>query len=430
MDDELCHDNYAFNGQMQQQANLASDVRCTAVPNGGGWYVTVNSTAPWSGTSAALPYKWARVALKVNGTVQGGPVNPLAYYVNPLLPATTQVCWNGSQEVLLAGALTCQNMVPSNNPVYVITSLAATTNGTRKVVQAEVALDPAQPFPYGLYATGTTCPALTMVGNALTDSFTTANGGTYAGTVQNIGGDVGANGGVSLTGNATVGGTIGVQNTLPTPPAAPNPCIGPQGDYSAGPNAGWVNLPGNGLVQTPQPYVFPTPADPVPMPPNTAYNGGLNLVPGTYGNISLAGNQTLTLAPGTYNIYSLSMAGQSAIVVNPAGAVVLNFPAASQTPVTITGQGVAASNNTANNFLIKYGGTGTVSLAGQGSSYMNLDAPNASVNVVGNGDIYGRVIGRTLNWTGNGKFHFDKNSGLAPQQNGIYRVLSFRDAAY
>jgi len=427
MDDELCHDGYNFPGQQA----VAPDVRCTKPPNGANWWTTVNSTAPWSGTSAALPYKWVRVAMKVNGTVQGVGSG---YWVNPAKPATTQVCWNGGTEILLSGAATCQAMaqlaVPVYaNPVYVITSLAVSGNSTRKMVQAEVALDPPQPFPYGLYATGTTCPALTMVGNALTDSFTTANGGTYGASQSNQGGDVGANGGVALNGNATVGGAIGVQNFAPTPPAAPAPCVGAQGDYSHTGNAGWVNLPGNGLQTIPS-YTFPTPPDPVPVPPNTPYAGGLNLVPGTYGNITLAGKQTLTLAPGTYNIYSLTMSGQSSIVVNPAGAVVLNFPSASLTPISFSGQSLAAPSQIANDFQINYGGTGAITLHGQANSYINVNAPGAVVNVTGNGDIFGRVVGQTLTWTGNGKFHFDKNSGLGPQSNGIYRVISFRDIAY
>jgi Tfp pilus assembly protein PilX len=428
MDDELCHDGYNFPGQ---QGPAASDVRCTTVPNNNYSLPPVNSTAPYSGTSAAIPYKWVRVAMKVNDTVQG---IANTYWVNPAQPATTQVCWNGATEILLSGAATCQTMaqlaVPVYaNPVYVITSLGVSGSGTRKMVQAEVALDPLQPFPYGLYATGTACPALTMVGNALTDSFTTANGGSYGTTHSNQGGDVGSNGGVSLNGNATIGGAIGVQNFAPSPPTAPAPCVGAQGDYSATGNAGWVNLPGNGLQTIPT-YTFSTPPDPVPLPPNTPYAGGLNLVPGTYGNITLAGKQTLTLAPGTYNIYSLTMSGQSSIVVNPPGAVVLNFPSASATPINFSGQSLAAPSQIANDFQINYAGTGVVSLSGQANSYINVNAPRAAVQVTGQGDIFGRVVGQTLTWTGNGKFHFDKNSGLGPQSNGIYRVISFRDVAY
>lgn len=434
MDDELCHDGYTMPG-LQAQSSVASDVRCTTLPNGGSWYVTANSwtgsaatSVPWAGTAAAIPYKWVRMALKVNG------MNP-AYPVNPAQPLTSQVCWNGATEVILSGAATCQAMSPSTNPVYIVTSLAVTGTGTRKIVQTELALDPLQPFPYGLYATGTSCTALQFSGggnsNPATDSFTTANGGTYAGTGTDTGGDVGSNGGVVLTGHSMIGGSIGVQST-----SNPSLCNYNGGDISTSGSAGTYqpnNYPGNVPTQVPV-YTFPTPPDPSPLPPNTAYNGSLSIVPGTYGNISLSGKQTLTLAPGTYNLYSLSMSGQSSIVVNPPGAVVLNFPAASQSPITISGQGVMSNttvaNSVANNVDINYGGTGTVQVSGNGASVMNLNAPNAAVTVSGNGDVYGRIIGQTLNWSGNGKFHFDKNSALAPQNSGFYTLISFRQVSY
>ncbi len=45
---------------------------------------------------------------------------------------------------------------------------------------------------------------------------------------------------------------------------------------------------------------------------------------------------------------------------------------------------------------------------------------NAAVQVAGNGDVFGRVIGQTLNWSGNGKFHFDKNSPGASEQRPLH----------
>ena len=268
--------------------------------------------------------------------------------------------------------------------------------------------------------------------NPATDSYTTANGGTYATTNTPSGGDVGANGGVLLNGHAQVGGAIGVV-TLTNPSL----CNFAQGDYTTqGGQAGpynTVQYPTN-IPQTvcPNPpcagIVFPTPPDPIPAPPSTPYGGGNTLVPGTYGAITTT--STLTLAPGTYNIYSLNMSGQSSIVVNPPGAVVLNFPSASATPISFAGQSITASSNVANNLQINYGGTGTVALAGKADSVMNVNAPNATVNVSGKGDLYGRVVGSTLNWSGNGKFHFDKASALQPQNNGFYRTVSFREVSY
>jgi len=91
MDDELCHDGYSINGL---QTGVSPDVRCTAVPNGAAWYSTTTSTLPWNGTSAALPYKWVRIAQKLNGSIQNFPVNAGAALTQP-------VCWNGVSEVVL-----------------------------------------------------------------------------------------------------------------------------------------------------------------------------------------------------------------------------------------------------------------------------------------------------------------------------------------
>jgi Tfp pilus assembly protein PilX len=428
MDDELCHD---FAGIQSQQP--ASDVRCTTPPStallvAGTLAAPVRSTYPWSGTTAAVPYKWVRVTLKQANSVQSYNVNGAS---------TSQVCWNGTREVLLSGATTCQAMTPSTNPVYMITALAVSSSGTtRRMVQTEVGLAPAQPFPYGLFATGTACPALTISGGGntdpATDSFTSANGGTYNGTSSDTLGDVGSNGGVSLVGHSKVGGAVAVPSVLATPPAVPDPCSGAQGDYSTQGTAGFYQpgtYPGNVLTQA-GPFVFPTPPDPVPMPTATSPTGGSSLVPGTYGAISLSGHSTLTLAPGVYNIYSLSLAGQASVTVSPPGSVVLNFPSTSPSPISIQGQGISNPTNIANNFQINYGGTGSVSIAGNGSEYAIVDAPNASVDIGGNGDFFGRVIGKAINVHGNGKFHFDRNSVLAPQTNSGYQLISYREISY
>jgi len=428
MDDEMCHDFAVVQGQQP-----APDVRCTTPPSSaylvaGTLAAPVTSNYPWAGTSAALSYKWVRVTLKQSNSVQLYPVNGAT---------ATQVCWNGSTELLLNGAATCQTMSPSTNPVYMITSLAASASGsTRRMVQAEVALSPAQPFPYGLFATGTACPALNFHGggnsNPATDSFTTANNGTYGTTQSNTLGDVGANGGVSLTGHSQIGGAIAVPSLLATPPAAPNPCSGSQGDYSTTGNAGAYNpgnqFPGNVPVQA-GPFVFPPPPDPIPAPPNTAYTGGSTLVPGTYGNVST--NGTLTLAPGVYNMYSLSIGGGSGnVTVSPPGVVVINFPSASANPLSIAGQGIVNSTLIANNFQINYGGTGTMSISGKGSEYAIVDAPNAAMTVSGNGEFFGRIVANTIDYGGNGKFHFDRNSALGPQSKGGYQVISMREISY
>jgi Tfp pilus assembly protein PilX len=441
MDDEICHD---FAGIQLQQP--ASDVRCTTPPNAAvrmpaSVLAPVTSNYPWNGTAAALPYKWVRVTLKQNNSVPQYPVS------TPVTPAnkTTQVCWNGSTELLVnAVDLNCQdNSVPGQplvsqvaTPVYMITSLAATATGsTRRMVQAEVALPPAQPFPYGLFATGTSCPAINLHGGGNTNPFTDAynsKAGAYGGANQSLtGGAVGANGGVSLSGHAMVGGNIGIQS-LPGNPLQV-PCAG--GDYNtSGANAGLYNPNGAGpnpnqLQQLLQPVVFPTPPDPTPLPTAASPQPGNPAVPGTYGDINI--NGVLTLAPGVYNIHSLSIGGGSgALNVSPPGAVVLNFPSSSANPITITGKGILNSTLIPNDLQINYGGNGTISIKGQGASYAIVDAPNAAISVSGNGDFFGRLVGNTIDYGGNGKFHFDTASALAPKSNAIYQLISFREISY
>jgi len=432
MDDELCHD---FAGV--QIIQPVSDVRCTTPPTSSMLTAAtpLTSNYPWSGTSAAMAYKWVRVTRKLSNSVQGYPTNSA-------LP-TTQVCWNGSTEVLLSGALTCQSMTPSTNPVYMVTSMAASSTGTtRRMVQSEVALSPAQPFPFGLFATGTSCPAITFSGGGnsdpATDSYSSKNGTYGGGNLFDTGGDVGSNGGISLTGHSQIGGEIAVPSLTAVPP---KPCVG--GDYVTSGSAGVYN-PGNAYPSNVPvaagPYTFPTPPDPTPLPTPASpvpsnpcvppVNNTTCAVPGTYGNISLSGQQTLILAPGVYNIYSLSSSGQSSITVNPPGAVVLNFPSASQNPISISGQGIASSDNIPNDMQVNYGGTGTVTLSGNGASYAVVDAPNAGLTVSGNGDFFGRVVGKTVTYSGNGKFHFDTATALAPQSNGGYVLISFREVTY
>jgi len=440
MDDELCHD---FAGVQLNQP--ASDVRCTTPPTQAmqvpaALLNPVTSNYPWNGTAAALPYKWVRVTLKVNNSVQNYPVS------TPVTPAnqTTQVCWNGSTELLVNVDLNCQdNSVPGNplvgqvaTPVYMITSMAASATGsTRRMVQAEVALPPAQPFGYGLFATGTSCPAINLHGggntNPFTDAYSSKAGPYGGGNLSATGGAIGANGGVSLTGHAMVGGNIGVQS-LPGNPIQV-PCAG--GDYSTtGANAGLYNPNGAGpnpnqITQLLQPVVFPTPPDPTPLPTAASPQPGNPAVPGTYGDINL--NGVLTLAPGVYNIHSLTIGGGSgAVNVNPKGAVVLNFPSSSATPITLSGQGILNSTLIPNDMQINYGGTGTISITGKGASYAIIDAPNAAIAVSGNGEFYGRLVGKTIDYGGNGKFHFDTASSLSPTSNAIYQLISLREVTY
>jgi hypothetical protein len=429
VDDELCHDGYAGVSPSLFTAGqvVAPGVRCTSdgtatgtpvLPSGTTWYASYNSQLPFNGTSAALPYKWVRISPKLNSSVSYLNVSTSTatinnYTVNSTRSATTQICWNGTQELPLSTTSTnCSQMLNAAGspmtPVYLVTSLGVSPMGARKMVQAEVALTPVPPFIYGMYGTSTACPAISFSGNnPSTNSFTSANGGTYASTVTNTGGDIGSNGGVSV-GNGNIGGIVGVTSSAcPTPVS-----LGAQGTM-----LGTTACPSGNSAACflPAPYAFSVPPLPTPAPPTTATTPntcttttttghGHNttttttsyncLVPGTYGNISI--QQPLTLAPGTYNINSLSMTGNSQIIVSPPGAVTLNVAGVGQTTaVAIAGNGIV-DDNVANDFIINYGcvtSCGAVSIAGNGDVTAILNAPNAPITQQGNGNWYGSIIG-------------------------------------
>src|SRR5499427_2231334 len=197
-DTEFCHD-FSVGGMQSVPAN----VPCTTLP-AGGWFTTTPSVAPY-----ALDYKWVRVTLKAN--------NSTAYCVDgtayPCADAN-QVCWNGVSEVVLpTGTASCNVMTPVANPVYLITSLAVTANGARRLVQQELAQTPLTSFPYGLFATGTGCSSLKLGGGARTYSFNSATESPASNPPSNAttsGGNVGANGNVAVDGSTTaVNGTTG-----------------------------------------------------------------------------------------------------------------------------------------------------------------------------------------------------------------------------
>jgi len=138
-DAELCHDNFPAIGML----NTGNNVPCGAAP-AGVVQPLVASTAPDTGTQSALNYKWVRITQKANLSAGANWLG-----VNPLGPNTVQVCWDRSknrQTLLPAGYFSCdQDPIGGTDglrTVYMLTSLAVTPRGTRRMAQAEVAFDP------------------------------------------------------------------------------------------------------------------------------------------------------------------------------------------------------------------------------------------------------------------------------------------------
>lgn len=453
-DDELCHDGYDTLGYTGSLI-MGPDVRClnssgnAILPSGSSWYKASASALPFAGTSEALTYEWVRIAPKFNDSVTylqgtGSTATTSTYLVHPvsavvpIVTADNLICWDGQEELALKnGDSLCSQMVSTYNSVpttqvYLVTSMGVASNGARKMVQSEIALQPTTPFPYGLYATSTACPAISFTGNnPSTNSYSTANGGTYASTQSSSGGDIGSNGGIAV-GNGNVGGTVGV--------LAPGVnCATPVSVGSQGSMLGTTACPSGVSAQCymQQPYSFPTPPAPSPAPPNTSYSppscghghsSGNCMTAGTYGNINV--NGTLYLAPGIYNINSLSMQGNGALIVSPPGAVTLNIAGNGQSsPLSIAGNGIT-DDTVPNDFTINYAGSGNISVTGNGDVTAILNAPNAILTQAGNGNWYGSMVMAQATIGGNAFFHYDTNASLAPNNNGYYTMISYRLVPY
>jgi len=151
-DDEFCHESFVGS----TVAYVASGIPCTAAgaPPAGSLAPFVASASPFTNTTSSLKYKWVRITWKQNGTFPSA-------LVDSTQPAASQVCWNSTsaQEVVstalgyanCAAAQTAGLMVA---PLYLVTALAITPQGSRRVGQYESAALNITPPPGALALDG------------------------------------------------------------------------------------------------------------------------------------------------------------------------------------------------------------------------------------------------------------------------------------
>ena len=132
-DDEICTELF----------NLGTS--CGTSGPSGSWYMTTSAStayAPTTGTK--LPWKWARITAKTNLTSSGtsSSGSSQASVDGNLAHANYRVCWNGASEVAIPNTTSCAAYAatPPYQPVYVITALAQTPSGSRRMVQAEATM--------------------------------------------------------------------------------------------------------------------------------------------------------------------------------------------------------------------------------------------------------------------------------------------------
>jgi Tfp pilus assembly protein PilX len=302
-------------------------------------------------------------------------------------------------------------------------------------VTAVIERRPQPAFSYAAFAKDNGCGALTFGGGgAGTGSY---NSGALSGGLpvyQSYGGDVGSNGNLDLQGNKAA-----IQGTLSTPRTGVGNCTA--GNVTAL-EGNVANVTG-GIVELPQPIDLPTP-DPVASPITSGFThtcGGFGVgvctlagdtitlgpTAGTpvvqLGNVSLSGSQVLELKGGTYEINSITMAGNAVIRVVPGTGQVKvklagsGFGAGGEV-FKVAGNGLDNPSYNPMDFQVVYGGNGDIKFAGNGAVSAVVYAPNAAARFVGNGVIYGSVMANTVTDMGNAQVVYDINLKKTAFTNG------------
>lgn len=264
-------------------------------------------------------------------------------------------------------------------------------------------------YDFAAYATGTGCGAITLSGNASTDSFDSSQG-SYSQTKQLAKGFIGTNGNVTLIGNVIVNGPVFALNTTVGACQNGSPGITVSGNAKA--TGGYLQL---GAAPT-----FPNPAPVTAGSQDYNITSDTTLAPGSYGNITQSGKKTLTLSPGTYSVNSLTLSGGATLAINPAGQVLIDIAGNNGSqPFQMTGGSQVNPSGIPSHLQLIYGGSSPITLSGGGSVYAGLYAPNALVTVSGNLDWYGAVVVSTLNDSGDGAFHYDRSLAIPPTITGL-----------
>ena len=138
-DDEVCVEAI-FAGSLNSKSCSGNPPRPQGTSN---WYQTVSANTAYA-TSPVQAWKWVRINVKTNQTSSGTSA------VSTVDGDTTSyklVCWDGNHQLTVAAGTSCASagaaLVPAQNymPVYVLTALAVTPSGSRRMVQMDVASD-------------------------------------------------------------------------------------------------------------------------------------------------------------------------------------------------------------------------------------------------------------------------------------------------
>ena len=283
-----------------------------------------------------------------------------------------------------------------NSPTITSTGFipsASATDHVERSITLTVNKNTKNPFSYAGFGKSSVVAA----GNSLFDSYDSslgAYGGTNIGTNANIGTNGSSAGAIDINDNTVVNGGAST---------------GPGGTVTIDPTATI-----NGTVSDNCSEILPRIR--IPADASTAPSGGdytvsspQSLSAGTYqfSSISVSGKGVLTTT-GPVTLYvtgDLSVAGTGSIVVNDQTTIYVDGK------IYLAGNGITNTTQTPSNLLMFSTSTNTldgVYIAGNAAFYGAVYAPNASVEIAGNGQAFGAFVADALYVPGNGQIHYDE----------------------
>jgi hypothetical protein len=395
--------------------------------------LTAAQLASYTQTQTGVQFNGANIVLSSDGGTAGNyPVGATQTAFNNAVAGSLDVSNGSASYTAVARLLSIRSITDafSNTPTTVQTWEITGIGNVGDNAEVEVSSVLEQPvvplFRYAAFATAPGCAALSFAGGATTDSYDSSaalSGGVPVRAAS--GGNVGTNGNVDEAGNTTA-----INGSLSTPRSGVGNCSNT--NVTALTSVGGASVSG-GLVELPQSVSYPTPAVPSPLPPTTATSftknsgcpvgladcavsaNGATITPPTaatvvtMGNVALSAQAQLHLSAGIYVVNSISMAGNSKIIVDGAGPVIFQVVGDGQTtPIDLTGGSLSNTSFDPSRLQFVYGGTGTVKLAGGAENSSLIYAPNASTSLTGSSDFYGALVTGQLTATGGVDIHYDR----------------------
>jgi hypothetical protein len=265
------------------------------------------------------------------------------------------------------------------------------------------ATNPPNVFTKGIVTTG----KITLGGNAIVDGYDSALG------PYNVLSNRLANGGVGTVYNGASAINVGnakIYGVVSTGPAG-KVTIGSGGAVgdvawvsgSTGIKPGWSDNNMN--------FAFPTNSPPTggPFLAPIAVGNTITLGTGTNQMSSYSGgNGKKIIVTGHATLYvtgDFTLTGNAYVEVQPGGSLTIYVGGDAK----FGGNGVVNQTGLPSNVsVIGLSGNKNIAFSGGADFYGTVNAPNADINVNGNGSFYGAIIGKSYTAIGNGAVHYDK----------------------